>query len=286
MKKFIIISLSFVYLFSLSLKAQEDKVYISKKIEALWKTSAEFKVPESVCFCKKQNAIFVSNINGKPLEKNHNGFISKLTHDGSIIKLEWVKGLHAPKGMGVYKERLFVTDIDRIAEIDIKTEQIIRFYDVPDAKFLNDIVIDPSGIIYISDMQTNIIYQLYNGVVKKWLSSNSVIGPNGLCIWKGSLFIGTREKIVKVNLLNKTLTDYILNTGSIDGLVCFENNHLIYSDWSGNVYLACLGEETEKLLDTTPLKINAADIGFNYEKKIIYIPTFYDNRVMAYKIKD
>lgn len=191
MKKYIIISLGFVYLFSFSLKAQEDKVYINKKIEALWKTSAEFKVPESVCFCKKQNAIFVSNINGKPLDKDNNGF-----------------------------------------------------------------------------------------------SSNSVIGPNGLCIWKGFLLIGTREKIVKVDLLNKTLSDYILNTGSIDGLVCFENNHLIYSDWSGNVYMACLGEETEKLLDTTPLKINAADIGFNYEKKIIYVPTFYDNRVMAYKIKD
>ncbi len=151
--------------------------------------------------------------------------------------------------MGVYKERLFVTDIDRIAEIDIKTEQIIRFYEVSDAKFLNDMVIDPSGIIYVSDMQTNTIYQLYHGIVKKWLSSNSVIGPNGLCIWKGSLFIGTREKIVKVDLLNKTLSDYILNTGGIDGLVCFENNHLIYSDWSGNVYMACLGEETEKLLD-------------------------------------
>ncbi|HAF30126.1 MAG TPA: gluconolaconase [Bacteroidales bacterium] len=266
-------------------KAQEDKVYLNPKIEALWKSSDELKTPESVYYCKKLKTIFVSNINGNPQEKDNNGFISKLTPDGNIVKLEWVKGLHAPKGMGIYKDRLFVTDIDRIAEIDIESGQIIKFYNVPDAKFLNDIVIDQSGGIYISDMQTNVIYKLYNGVVKKWLSSKSIVGPNGLCILKEFLLIGTKEKIVKVDLQKMTLSDYILDTGGIDGIICFDYNKLIYSDWNGNIYLASLGKETIKLLDTTPLKINAADLGFDYEKKILFVPTFYDNRVMAYKIK-
>ncbi len=269
-----------------SLNAQNAKVYLSSKIEALWKTSSEFKTPESVYYCKKQKAIFVSNINGNPIEKDNNGFISKLSPDGNIIKLEWVKGLHAPKGMGVYKERLFVTDIDRIAEIDIQSGKLIRFYNVPNAKFLNDIVIDRTGSIYISDMQTNVIYKLFNGVVKVWISSENLNNPNGLCIMNEFLLIGTKDKIVKANLINKVQTDYILNTGRIDGLICFENSKLIYSDWSGNLYLAGLGEETEKLLDTTPLKINAADFGFDYEKKIIFVPTFYDNRVMSYRLKD
>lgn len=270
----------------ISSNAQDEKVYLSSKIEALWKSSDELKTPESVYYCKKLKTIFVSNINGNPLEKDNNGFISKLTPDGNIVKLEWIKGLHAPKGMGLYKDRLFVTDIDRIVEIDIHKEQIIKYYDVPDAKFLNDIVIDQNGVIYISDMQTNAIYKLYNGVVKKWLSSKNIVGPNGLCISKGFLIIGTKDRLVKVDLEKMTLSDYILNTGSIDGLIGFENNKFIYSDWTGNIYLAGLGNETEKLLDTTPLKINAADIGFDYDKKIIFVPTFYDNRVMAYKIKD
>jgi len=286
MKKYLFLLTGLFFLFVHSISAQDEKAFLDSKIEALWKTSAEFKTPESVYYCNKQNAIFVSNINGKPLDKDNNGFISKLTPDGIIIKLEWVKGLHAPKGMGVYKERLFVTDIDRIAEIDIQSEKLIRFYNVPDAKFLNDIVIDRTGDIYISDMQTNVIYKLFNGVVKKWIGSENLNHPNGLCIMKEFLLIGTRDKIVKANLKNRVQSDYILNTGGIDGLICFENNKFIYSDWSGNLYLAGLGRETEKLLDTTPLKINAADIGFDYEKKIVFIPTFYDNRVMAYRLKD
>lgn len=279
----ILCMLCFISLFS---KAQEDKVYLNPKTEALWKSSNELKTPESVYYSKKYKTLFVSNINGNPLEKDNNGFVSKMTPDGNIIKLEWVKGLHAPKGMGIYKERLYVTDIDRIAEIDIETGQIIKYYDVPDAKFLNDIAIDHTGGIYISDMQTNTIYKLFNGVVKKWLSSKSIVGPNGLCILKEFLLVGTKEKIVKVNLEKMTLSDYILNTGGIDGLICFDNNKLIYSDWSGNIYLTSLGKETIKLLDTTSLKINAADLGFDYERKIIFVPTFYDNRVMAYKIQD
>lgn len=285
MNKFLSI-LCMLCFISLCSKAQEDKVYLNSKIEALWKSSNGLKTPESVCFSKKHKAIFVSNINGSPLEKDNNGFISKLTQDGNIVKLEWITGLHAPKGMGIYKDRLFVTDIDRIAEIDIEAGQIVRYYEVPDASFLNDIVIDQVGAIYISDTQANAIYKLFNGVVKKWLSSKNIAAPNGLCISKEFLLIGTKEKIVKVDLGKMTLSDYMLNTGGIDGLICFDNNKLIYSDWSGNIYLASLGKETIKLLDTTPLKINAADLGFDYERKVLFVPTFFDNRVMAYKIKD
>lgn len=268
-----------------SSNAQDHKVYLNERVEALWKSSDELKTPESVYYYKKLNVIFVSNINGNPLEKDNNGFISKLTPDGNIVKLEWVKGLNAPKGMGVYKNRLFVTDIDRIAEIDLDTEQIVKYYNVPEAKFLNDIAIDQEGGVYVSDMQANIVYKLDQGVVKKWLSSKNMIGPNGLSISKEWLFIGTKDRILKVDLKKITLTDYILNTGSIDGLICFESNKFIYSDWSGNVYFTALGKETEKLLDTTPLNINAADLGFDRERKIIFVPTFNDNRVMAYKIK-
>jgi len=37
------------------------------------------------------------------------------------------------------------------------------------------------------------------------------------------------------------------------------------------------------LLDTTSKKINVADIGLNKSTKMVYVPTFFDNRVVAYK---
>ena len=136
----------------------------------------------------------------------------------------------------------------------------------------------------ISDNDSSNIYKIYNGDVKKWIRSDLIEGPNGLSILDNFLFVGTKNKIVKINLQDESVSDYILNTGSIDGLICIENKEIIYSDWSGNVYITALGKETEKIIDTTPLKINAADIGFIHEKNIILVPTFYNNRVMAYKL--
>jgi len=45
------------------------------------------------------------------------------------------------------------------------------------------------------------------------------------------------------------------------------------------------GEEKVKLLDTTPQEINAADIDYIPSKNLLLVPTFFDDRVMAYELK-
>ena len=72
------------------------------KINKLWET-ALFKNPESVIYSPKQDILFVSNIDGKPNEKDQKGFISKVSpSNGNIIELSWITGLNAPKGMAIY----------------------------------------------------------------------------------------------------------------------------------------------------------------------------------------
>ena len=39
------------------------------------------------------------------------------------------------------------------------------------------------------------------------------------------------------------------------------------------------------ILDTRIDKINAADIGYDSKNKIVYVPTFWKNNVMAYQLK-
>ena len=41
----------------------------------------------------------------------------------------------------------------------------------------------------------------------------------------------------------------------------------------------------EHLLDTREQKINTADIGYDAEKRIVYVPTFWKNSVVAYRVK-
>ena len=61
------------------------------------------KNPESVIYSPKQDILFVSNIDGKPNEKDQKGFISKVSpSNGNIIELSWITGLNAPKGMAIY----------------------------------------------------------------------------------------------------------------------------------------------------------------------------------------
>ena len=41
---------------------------------------------------------------------------------------------------------------------------------------------------------------------------------------------------------------------------------------------------SQKLLDTKDQKINAADIGYIESQELLLVPTFFDNRVVAYKV--
>src|SRR5919202_3305794 len=125
--------------------------------------STNWKNPESVAYASKQNVLFVSNVNGKPDQKDQNGFISKVSSsNGSIIELNWLTGLNAPKGIAISNDgsKLYVSDITDLVEIDIASGRIIKRFNAPGSSFLNDVVSDNQGNIYVSDTITNTVYKL------------------------------------------------------------------------------------------------------------------------------
>ena len=84
-------------------QAQEQQGGVEQtSINILWETPNDLNNPESVVYAPKQNVLFVSNIDGKPDQKDQNGFISKVSpSNGSIVELNWITGLNAPKGMAI-----------------------------------------------------------------------------------------------------------------------------------------------------------------------------------------
>ncbi len=248
----------------------------------IWESASDLKIPESVLYT--DDAIYVSNIDGSPTEENGEGFISILNKDGKIKQLKWLSGLNAPKGMGIYKGRMYVADIHNLVEIDITNSKIIGIYKAEGAVFLNDIAIDPQGRVYISDMKKNVIYRYADGRLEKWLESELLISPNGLYSDHQDLMIGTKNSILKVNTESKSVLTYIENTGGIDGLEAVGGGKYIFSDWLGHIHIA--GPNTKKvlLLDSTADKNNAADINYIPSKQLLLVPTFLDNRVMAYHL--
>jgi sugar lactone lactonase YvrE len=250
----------------------------------LWATDTVMKTPESVLFDKSRNVIYVANINGMPTDKDKNGFISKLTADGKVETLEWVKGLDAPKGMGIYQNKLYVTDISKIVEIDIEKGKIAKTYDVKGAQFLNDITVDSAGVVYFTDYGTSKIYTIIKGKLAVWLDSG-LTKPNGLLIEKDRLLLADGNDFKAIDLATKAITTISSGLNAGDGIAYFgKPGHYVVSDWNGTVFLIEPDGTMNTIIDTKGDKINSADIDFITENSTLLVPTFFNNKVVAYTV--
>lgn len=280
MKKIItlIILITFV---GASAIAQE--VYVNERLEKLWETSAGLKTPESVLFDPSEKIIYVANINDNPWEKDGNGYVTRHKENGNIINYEWVKEMDAPKGMGLLQGKLYVTNIDEVIEIDVTGSKITQRYKHPKAVNLNDIAVGADGRVFVSDSKGNYIFEIFNGVMDILYQADQP--TNGLFYETGRLLCGQKNQIAALDLTTKTMSTFIEETGSIDGIEAVGDSTYLISDWSGRVHLVQQGLPKLLLLDTTPKEINAADIEFDPYERILYVPTFFKNSVTAYKLK-
>src|SRR5690606_37193686 len=156
-----------------------------------WETDTVLTTCESVLYDAERNVLYVSNINGTPDEKDGNGSIARVSLDGTVTDAAWVTGLDAPKGMGIRGNRLFVTDIDRIVEIDVDAGKIVKTYPIQGASFLNDVTVAANGDVYVSDSNAGFIVRISGEEATVWM--DSVNGPNGLLADGGTLLMASWE---------------------------------------------------------------------------------------------
>jgi hypothetical protein len=264
--------------------AQTQALSDPPKAVEVWQTPQELRVPESVMFDATRQLLYVANIAGMPTQKNGQGFISQVTLDGTIKNLRWVAGMNAPKGMGIYQGTLYVTDIDRIHAIDLSAGTIKKTWEVDGAKFLNDIAIDARGKVYISDMETKKLHALRDGKLEEFLTLKQS-KPNGLLMQGDQLLVGTAEGLCAVDTAAKTVTVLIAHAGGIDGLKPLAPGRYIVSNWLGKTQIIEKDKTPVLLMDTTAQKVNSADLEFIAEKNLLLIPTFFNNRVVAYRLQ-
>jgi sugar lactone lactonase YvrE len=263
---------------------EEEKGFVLTEV---WRTDTLLKTCESVLYDTERNTLFVSCINGTPSDKNGSGYIARLTPAGNIETLEWVTGLNAPKGMGVYGNRLYVTDIDELVIIDIDQESVIDKVSLEGASFLNDIDVDSDGTVYISDSDTGILWKYENGELKQWITEG-LERPNGLFVEESRVLLtssGSQDlKVIDKN--SGSFESVTSGIGAGDGLeYTGQEGYYIATSWSGEVFLIHPDFSKETLLKTSDQEINSADIGFNISEQVVYVPTFFDNRVVAYRLE-
>jgi hypothetical protein len=249
----------------------------------IWETEALLKTPESVLFDEKAKLLYVSNIDGAPDSPDGKGSIGKVGLDGKIIEVDWVKGLNAPKGMGIYKGKMYVADLTEVVVIDIEKAQIEKRIPVEGSVFLNDITIDKKGTVYVSDTRMMKVYGIENGTVFTLLQG--LQAPNGLLSIGDELLVLDRGSLLK---MTESRNLYNIAEGmdpSTDGIEMVKPNEYIASCWSGIIYYIDDKGNKTTLLDTRADNKNTADIGYDAKKKIVYVPTFYKNHIAAYQLQ-
>jgi sugar lactone lactonase YvrE len=263
--------------------------------ELLWETKG-LAQPESVVEDPATGVIYVSNINGAVMQKDGNGFISRLTADGKMLERQWVKGLNSPTGLALHDRTLYAADVDQLIEINAASGEILKRYDAKGAVFLNDVVVDDDGTVYVSDTPMNTIWRLKDGSFEPWLANDALNGPNGLLIQGKTLIVASLGKVQSQGqkkelgtLLAVSLDDQKVSKvgkgeliGNLDGLQAIQPGVYLVTDWAqGALYRVDAKGKVDELID---LNQGSADLAYMPGNKLLLIPMMLDNSLAAYSL--
>lgn len=268
--------MAFIVGFQLNVKSQA--------LSKIWESDTTLKVPESVLFDAKNQRMFVTNIDGKgPWDMDGKGSIAMLTMSGKVLNAEWIKGLNSPKGMAMYMDFLLVADLDSILIIDIARAVVIKKIGIEGAKGFNDISATKNGDIYVSDSKTKKIHLIRQ--LKPSLLLEGLKGPNGVLFTDKTLYYVDAGGFYKLGKNKEQILIADGLEGATDGIEQVDENTFLVSGWSGTLWHVKTNGEKKLILDTRKEGINAADIGYDKKNKIVYVPTFWKNNVVAYQLK-
>lgn len=264
-------------------------VYVHRSLSKLWETPDGLLTPESVLYDPRRRVYYVSNYDAfNPSMGQGKQYISILSENGRIENPGWVGGINNPAGMALAGDNLLVVERGGFVEIDIEAGEVSARYAIVDAGMPNDITLDAEGNAYVSDSRRNVIFKFSSGEFTEWLGAPEVSDPNGLVIDGGKLVWGNNgdNRLKSVDLRTKEVkTIANLGPGIIDGVRPDGAGNYIVSHWRGKVYRVSPSGEVVKLLDTEGPGAFAADLEFMPERGLMVVPTFYDNRVAAYRLR-
>jgi hypothetical protein len=256
------------------------------------------QAPESARYDSDLDVWFVSNINGDPAKKDNNGFIIRLSADGSPDTAKFIAGgrkgvtLNAPKGMAIVGDTLWVADLDAVRAFNKQSGAPIITVNVPGAKFLNDVAVDNDGTLYVTDtglgpglkhLGPDRVYQIKNQKATVALESSQLQGPNGIAWSPGD------EEFVIVSFLSpavfgwepgsKQLRPLGTGPGQEDGVEVLPDGGLVITSWAdSSLFLLKDGKATKVASGVA----SPADIGINGKR--VAVPQLMENKVQFWEL--
>jgi hypothetical protein len=261
----------------------------------------QVKGPESVLYDPEQDVYFVSNINGGHLVPDNNGFISRVNAETLQVELKWIEGgrsgveLHAPKGMTVLGDTLYVSDLSGVRRFHRRTGAPLGEIEIPNATFVNDITTDGQSL-FVSDTGvtmgpgmrfrnngTEAIWQVRGNEVTRFASGATLEEPNGLDYHDGRLWVvsfGSNE-LYSIDRGRKS-RPVRLPKGELDGLVHLKDGSALIASWQEQGIYRWDGDEFRIVLEGIAAP---ADIGYDSRRDRLLVPRSAANQVTIHAMR-
>lgn len=263
-------------------------------------TVDSLEAPEAARFDPELGVYFVANINGSPLAKDGNGYISRLTRDGKVDSLKFIAGgrggavLNAPKGLAIKGDTLWVADLDAARAFDKRSGKPITSVSLAGrAKFLNDAVVGPDGAIYMTDTGVaddgqggfahpgpDRVFRIADRKATVALEFPDKPGPNGIT-WDSA-----RSRFLIVSFQAKPIYQWapgdsvpaVLTEGPgmMDGIEALGDGRFVVSTWTDSSLFLLEGDRITRLVGGLP---GAADIALDRERGRVAVPLLTENRL-------
>ena len=259
--------------------------------------------PEAARWDPDQRVWFVTNINGSPSAKDNNGYISRLTADGTIDSLRFVAGgrnkvaLNGPKGMEITGDTLWVADIDVIRGFNRKTGIPVASIRVPGATFLNDLAVGPDGAIYATDTGIIIaadgithpgpdaVYQIAGRTVTTAVRFEGQPGPNGITwdsVGRRFVIVPFSDKAISAWAPGDSVPQKIgEGPGMQDGIEEFGGGRFLVTSWADSSLSVFSEGQMTKLAGNLP---GGADLGYDREGGRVAVPQLTENKVQFFQV--
>jgi streptogramin lyase len=257
-----------------------------------------FEQPESVLHDSVADVYVVSSLDGMPLDKDGNGFLSRVSPEGQVLESRWVAGgangaiLNAPKGMGIAGDTLYVADIDVVRRFHRTTGASLGEIPVAGATMLNDVAVAPDGTVYVTDSGlrmgpgrlqasgTDAVYRIRGTQVQVVAKGTELGSPNGILVDADGALVVAGMSSGEVYRITPDGTRTPLRApsrGQLDGLVRTRSGSLLVSEWKRSaVYRIHPDADPEIAVRSLP---SPADIGYDARRNRLLVPLLTVSRV-------